>query len=98
MYESADGKKPNGETVTPTNPVVAEQQPIPETEPPVVTEPQPVEQPTEPPTEAPTEATESAPQEGKIYVPGFGWMDDTGEIGTQVDSDGDINKQVGIMD
>ena len=91
-------KKPNGETVTPTNPVVAEQQPIPETEPPVVTEPQPVEQPTEPPTEAPTEATESAPQEGKIYVPGFGWMDDTGEIGTQVDSDGDINKQVGIMD
>jgi len=25
-------------------------------------------------------------------------MDDTGEIGTQVDSDGDINKQVGIMD
>ena len=34
-------KKPNGETVTPTNPVVAEQQPIPETEPPVVTEPQP---------------------------------------------------------
>ena len=91
-------KKPNGETGTPTNPVVAEQQPIPETEPPVVTEPQPVEQPTEPPTEAPTEATESAPQEGKIYVPGFGWMDDTGEIGTQVDSDGDINKQVGIMD
>lgn len=89
-------KKPNGETVTvtPINPVVAEPQPTPETEPPVVTEPQPVEQPTEPPTEA----TESVPQEGKIYVPGFGWMDDTGEIGIQVDSDGDINKQVGIMD
>lgn len=91
-------KKPNGETVTPTNPVIAEPQPTPETEPPVITEPQPVEQPTEPPTEASTVATESTPQEGKIYVPGFGWMDDTGEIGTQVDSDGDINKQVGIMD
>lgn len=90
-------KKPNGETVTPTNPVIAEPQPNPETEPPVVTEPQPVEQPTEPPTEAPTEA-ESAPQEGKIYVPGFGWVTPSGSIGRDVDSDGDINKQVGIMD
>lgn len=87
-------KKPNGETVTPTNPVVPEPQPIPETEPPVVTEPQPVEQPTEPPTEA----TESAPQEGMIYVPGFGWVTPSGSIGRDVDSDGDINKQVGIMD
>ena len=73
-------------------------QPTPETEPPVVTEPQPVEQPTEPPTEAPTEATESAPQEGMIYVPGFGWVTPSGSIGRDVDSDGDINKQVGIMD
>lgn len=91
-------KKPNGKTVTPTNPVIAEPQPTPETEPPVVTEPQPVEQPTEPPTEAPTEATESTPQEGKIYVPGFGWVTPSGSIGRDVDSDGDINKQVGIMD
>ena len=91
-------KKPNGETVIPTNPVVAVPQPTPETEPPVVTEPQPVEQPTEPPTEAPTEATESAPQEGMIYVPGFGWVTPSGSIGRDLDSDGDINKQVGIMD
>ena len=91
-------KKPNGETVTPTNPAVVEPQPTPETEPPVVTEPQPVEQPTEPPTEAPTEATESAPQEGMIYVPGFGWVTPSSSIGIDVDSDGDINKQVGIMD
>ena len=87
-------KKPNGETVTPTNPVIAEPQPNPETEPPVVTELQQVEQPTEPPTEA----TESASQEGKIYVPGFGWVTPSGSIGRDVDSDGDINKQVGIMD
>lgn len=91
-------KKPNGETVTPTNPAVVEPQQTPETEPPVVTEPQPVEQPTEPPTEAPTEATESAPQEGMIYVPGFGWVTPSSSIGIDVDSDGDINKQVGIMD
>ena len=91
-------KKPNGETVTPTNPVVAEPQQTLETKPPVVAEPQPVEQPTEPPTEAPTEATESASQEGKIYVPGFGWVTPSGSIGRDVDSDGDINKQVGIMD
>jgi len=84
-------KKPNGETVTPTNPAVVEPQPTPETE-------QPVEQPTEPPTEAPTEATESAPQEGMIYVPGFGWVTPSSSIGIDVDSDGDINKQVGIMD
>lgn len=91
-------KKPNGETVIPTNPVVAVPQPIPETEPPVVTEPQPVEQPTEPPTEAPTEATESAPQEGMIYVPGFGWVNESGTTVKDGYSDGDINKQIGIME
>ncbi len=36
---------------------------------------------------------------GKIYVPGFGWIDDVGEgQGTTVDGDGDINKQIGNMD
>lgn len=38
--------------------------------------------------------------EGKIYVPGFGWIDDQGG-GTQVietGSDGDVDKQVGSMD
>lgn len=35
---------------------------------------------------------------GKVYVPGFGWIDDIGEgQGTVGESDGDINKQVGIM-
>ncbi|MCD7991356.1 MAG: hypothetical protein LUK37_06055 [Clostridia bacterium] len=91
-------KKPNGETVKPTNPVVEETQPTPLTEPPVVTEPQSVEPSTEPPTEASTEATESAPQEGKIYVPGFGWVDESGTTVKDGYSDGDINKQVGVMD
>lgn len=36
---------------------------------------------------------------GKIYVPGFGWIDDVGEgQGTAVDGEGDINKQIGNMD
>ena len=35
---------------------------------------------------------------GKIYVPGFGWIDGGGGQGTTVDGDGDINKQVGTMD
>lgn len=37
---------------------------------------------------------------GKIYVPGFGWIDDNGGGVQQNDvgSDGDINKQVGNMD
>lgn len=38
-------------------------------------------------------------KDGKIYVPGFGWIDDIGDgQGTRVDGDGDINKQVGNMD
>ena len=36
---------------------------------------------------------------GKIYVSGFGWIDDVGEgQGTAVDGEGDINKQIGNMD
>ncbi len=36
---------------------------------------------------------------GKIYVPGFGWIEDVGEgQGTAVDGEGDINKQIGTMD
>lgn len=55
---------------------------------------------TPPPAETPKP---SQPQggdtkDGKIYVPGFGWIDDVGEgQGTTVDGDGDINKQVGQM-
>lgn len=56
-----------------------------------------VEKPVTPPK------TDNQPQGGdkkgdKIYVPGFGWIDDIGEgQGTVVDGDGDINKQVGTM-
>lgn len=37
---------------------------------------------------------------GQIYVDGFGWIDDNGggSIVNDVGSDGDINKQVGIME
>ena len=36
---------------------------------------------------------------GEIYIAGFGWVNEIGEsVGTIVDSDGDIDKQVGIMD
>ena len=96
MHDPA--KKPNGELVKPTEPVIVETEPVPTTEPPVVTEPQPVEPPTEIQTEAPTEAPTSAPQEGQIYVPGFGWVTPSGSVGETGHSDGDINKQVGIMD
>lgn len=39
-------------------------------------------------------------QDGKIYVPGFGWVEDNGGGVQQNDvgSDGDINTQVGNMD
>lgn len=39
-------------------------------------------------------------KDGKIYVPGFGWIEDNGGGVQQnnVGSDGDINKQVGNMD
>ena len=38
-------------------------------------------------------------KDGKIYFPGFGWVDDGGaNQGSTVGSDGDINKQVGSMD
>ena len=38
-------------------------------------------------------------KDGKVYIPGFGWVKDEGGggKGEVVDSDGDINKQVGQM-
>lgn len=76
-------KKPNGEKVE--------------------TPPEPVEHnKVEKPTETPK--SNDVPQggdtnNGKIYVPGFGWIDDVGEgQGTTVDGEGDINKQIGTMD
>ena len=69
----------------------------------VETAPEPVEHDkVEKPAETPKNNDE--PQggdtnNGKIYVPGFGWIDDVGEgQGTTVDGDGDINKQIGNMD
>ena len=39
-------------------------------------------------------------KDGKVYFPGFGWIEDHGGggEGKVVDGDGDINKQVGTMD
>ncbi|TEB10205.1 hypothetical protein Pmgp_02505 [Pelotomaculum propionicicum] len=37
-------------------------------------------------------------KDGQVYLPGFGWVTETGGSGTTVDGDGDINKQVGTMD
>ncbi|MHB1126969.1 MAG: DUF6550 family protein [Bacillota bacterium] len=37
-------------------------------------------------------------KDGKVYLPGFGWVTETGGSGTKVDGEGDINKQVGTMD
>lgn len=41
-----------------------------------------------------------ANSKGQIYLPGFGWVDNEGGggQGTNVNSNGDINKQVGNMD
>ncbi|ACL77068.1 DUF6550 family protein [Ruminiclostridium cellulolyticum] len=47
-----------------------------------------------------TEPKGGEKRDGKIYVPGFGWVKDNGGGVHQeiVGSDGDINKQVGTMD
>lgn len=89
--------KPNGEVVIPTTAVApsteaettqAQSETIPDT--------------TAPPPESTEvllpEPTGDAPKEGQVYVPGFGWVDPSGSTGEYVDSDGDINKQVGSMD
>ena len=77
-------QKPNGEKVT---------------EPPKSVDHDKVEKPKD------TPKNDSQPQggetkDGKIYVPGFGWITDNGGggQGTVGESDGDINKQVGNMD
>lgn len=57
------------------------------------------------PTYKPEDTTVSEPtqpkggekKDGKVYLPGFGWVTDTGGSGTTVDGGGDINKQVGNM-
>ena len=89
--------KPNGEVVIPPTAVApsteaettqAQSETVPDT--------------TAPPPESTEvlvpEPTGDAPKEGQVYVPGFGWVDPSGSTGEYVDSDGDINKQVGSMD
>lgn len=48
----------------------------------------------------PSEPKSGDKKDGKIYVPGFGWIEDNGDGVEQndVSSDGDIEKQVGDMD
>ena len=69
----------------------------------VETPPEPVEHDkVEKPAETPKSNDEPQggdTKNGKIYVPGFGWIEDIGEgQGTAVDGEGDINKQIGTMD
>ena len=76
-------QKPNGEKVE---------------EPPINVEHEKVEKPEEPPKKK-DEPQGGDTKDGKVYVPGFGWIDDIGEgKGVKVDGEGDINKQVGNMD
>ncbi|NLO86910.1 MAG: hypothetical protein GX096_16000 [Clostridiales bacterium] len=76
-------QKPNGEKVT---------------EPPTAVDHNNVEQPKDTP-KADNQPQGGDTKDGKIYVPGFGWITDNGGggQGTTVDGDGDINKQVGNM-
>lgn len=79
-------QKPNGDVVTEQDKPVEHDK---------------VVQPTEPPK--PQESSKPSggdTKDGKIYVPGFGWIEDEGGGGQGVvgESDGDINKQVGTMD
>ena len=76
-------QKPNGEKIE---------------EPPVNVDHDKVEKPEETPKKK-DEPKGGDTKNGKIFLPGFGWIDDIGEgEGTKVDGDGDINKQIGDMD
>lgn len=76
-------QKPDGEIVT---------------EPPKDEDHDEVVTPSSPPAKA-GEPQGGDKKDGKIFVPGFGWIQDNGGggIGEVVGSDGDINKQVGEM-
>ncbi len=77
-------QKPNGEKVeTPPEPVAHDK----------------VEKPTETPKNNDVPQGGDTNNQGKTYLPGFGWIENSGENqGTTVDGDGDINKQIGNMD
>ena len=77
------------------------------TEPPKPTPKGDITDKTQPPTydEKDVKPSSSEPKmgdrndKGEIYIAGFGWVKEIGEsVGNIVDSDGDIDKQVGIMD
>lgn len=69
----------------------------PVTAPPPVVDHDKVEKPKEPPKPDIPQGGDTS--NGKIYVPGFGWIENEGGGGEGVvgKSDGDINKPVGIM-
>lgn len=75
--------KPNGEKVT---------------EPPKNVDHEKVEKPKEPPKKKDDPKGGDTNSKGQTYMPGFGWVENSGENkGTEVDGDGDINKQIGDM-
>jgi len=79
------GKKP--ESTPPPAPSPEEQQAASENNEPIVSDP------------AANQPQNGDTQNGSIYIEGFGWIPDEGGSSVQhnIDSDGDINKQVGIM-
>lgn len=46
----------------------------------------------------PSEPSGGETKDGKVYLPGFGWVTNTGGSGTTVNGDGDVHKQVGTFD
>ena len=78
-------KKP--ETTPPPAPSQEEQQAASENNEPIVSDP------------AANQPQNGDTQDGSIYIEGFGWIPDEGggTIQEEIHSDGDINKQVGIM-
>jgi hypothetical protein len=54
---------------------------------------------TKPQTKTQTPKAGEKNSKGQVYFPGFGWVDDNGaNKGENVNSSGDVNKQVGTMD
>lgn len=108
VMEGADTGKSTGTEQSiqtePTKPPVPTEAPKPEAS----KEEQPAANPSKPPENKTEGTVKTTPQEptggekkdGKIYVPGFGWIEDEGGGVEQhiIDGEGDINKQVGEMD
>lgn len=83
----ADPVKPSAPTATPTpQGDITEPKATPSYKPEDTT----VTEPSTPPAGAKND-------KGQVYVPGFGWVTESGGSGETIDSDGDINKPVGEM-